>query len=274
MSEKTNRGYYILLKKLNDEMNNTEYTIQKLNNFKILLNKKLEEILDKNDFTNEIIISLIFNVLKKSYYLMGKDKNKSNISINEQVGNDRIVRKNSSLPQFNVQESDNSDIEKNPSTINNNNGIYDGSVIEESLNLALRFLAIPKKIENNQNEKIEKIEKIEEEQKDKNGKIFFLLSKNNNTPKPLKKDENGNSRKDEISINCMNFIYKFLEEPLLYQNKFQEAKTVILLFFILKLRKFYFKDFFTKKYYRRMLIYMNICFKINSTMLFAKIYIH
>jgi len=42
--------------------------------FKKLLNKKLEEILNNKDYTNDILITLIFNVLKKSYYLLRKNK--------------------------------------------------------------------------------------------------------------------------------------------------------------------------------------------------------
>lgn len=210
-------------------MNSSEFTIQKLNNFKSLLNKKLEDIFNKNDFSNEIIISFIFNVLKKSYYLLGKDKNRSNISINEQAG-PGLIRKNSSSPLLSIQDSDNSDNEKISKNMNN---IFDGSIIEDSINLGLKFLALPKKVETTNIS--EKIEKTEEDQKEKGTKIFFLLSKNNNPPKHVKKEESGGSfKKDEIAINCMNFIFKFIEEPLAYENKFNESKTVsnIFIYFI------------------------------------------
>lgn len=219
LTEKTNRGYYILLKKLNDEMNTTEYTNYKLNNFKMLLNKKLQDILDKNDFTNEIIINLILNVLKKSYYLLGKDKNKSNISMNEQIAKDSFMRKNSSSPQLNLNK-----INQDPSEIENdiNDNPNLNSVVEDSLNIAVRFLYVMGKKDHVQNEKIEK---IDEEQKDKGNKIFFLLSKNNNVQKNI------NTRKDEIPINCMNFLYKFIEEPIVYENKSHEIITVNFLIF-------------------------------------------
>lgn len=219
LSEKTNRGYYVLLIKLNDEMNTTEYTNHKLNNFKMLLNKKLQEILEKNDFTNEMIINLIFNVLRKSYYLLGKDKNKSNISVNEQLANDSFLKKNSFSPQLNLQQiiSDSSEIDNDF-----NNNINLNSVIEHSLNIVLKFLSIMDKKEPIQNEKIEK---NHDESKDKGGKIFFLLSKNNNIQK------NVNTRKDEIPINCMNFLNKFIEEPIVYENKMHETTTVNVLKF-------------------------------------------
>lgn len=210
-------------------MNTTEYTMQKLNSFKVILNKKLEEILNKNDFSNEILISLILNTLKKSYYLLGKEKIKTNNSSNDLLVNDKFLRKTNSVSQLYLQsESDASDAEK--TFINNNNGSYDGSVIEDSLNLALKFLMIPKNININQNERKEKNE-------DKNAKILFLLSKNNNTPKIPKKDEKVGSRRDEISINCMNIIYKFMEEPIIYENKSQQTKSVkfLLSLFYIKL---------------------------------------
>lgn len=218
-SEKTNRGYYILLKKLNDEMNTTEYTFQKLNNFKFLLNKKLRDIINKNDFTNEIIINLILNILKKSYYLLGKDKKKSNISNNEQLSNDSFLRKNSSSPQLNMEKinSDPSENENNAT----NNIINENSIVEDSLIIAIKILSL---LDNKGQVQNEKVEKNEDEQKDKNGKILFLLSKNNYAHK------NVNSRKDEIQINCMNFLYKFIEEPIFYENKNFETKTVIIFY--------------------------------------------
>lgn len=221
ISEKTNRGYYILLKKLNDEMSTTEYTNQKLNNFKMILNKKLLSILDKKDFTNELIINLILNVLKKSYYLYGKDKNKSNISANENIAKESLLRKNSSSPQINTCKI-NSETSELESDINNNHNINLYSLVEESLNIAFRILSIMDKKEQLQSEKADK---LEEEQKEKNGKIFLLLSKNNNVQKNL------STRNDEIPINCMNFLFKFLEDPIIYQNINDETTTVLLLLF-------------------------------------------
>lgn len=209
--EKTNRGYYILLKKLFQEMKTTEYTFQKLNKFKLLLNKKLEKILNNNEIKNEIIISLIFNVLKKSYYLIGKEKIKSNISLNEQVFDHKFIRKNLSSPLLNLHSL--TEVSENV----NNIGISDDSLVEVSLNLAFKFLMIPR---NNDNRKFDKIQRTEEDQKDKGEKIFFLLSKNNNTQKHV------SFRRDEISINCINFIFKFIEEPINYEDNYKEIKTV------------------------------------------------
>jgi len=204
-----------LLKKLKDEINTTEYTIQKLNYFKMILNGKLQLILEKNDFSNEIIINLVLNILKKSYYLQGKDKNKSNISINEQIANNPLIKKNPSSPQINNNKI-NSESYKNDNDFNNN--INFNSIVEDSLNIALRFLSAMDKKEQIQSEKTEK---IAEEQQEKNGKIFFLLSKNNNAQKIV------NSNNDEIPINCMNFLFKFIEEPISYENKNHQTTTVL-----------------------------------------------
>jgi len=192
-------------------MNTNEYTFQKLNKFKLILNKELEKILKNNDIKNEIIISLIFNVLKKSYYLLSKEKIKSNISLNEQVSDHKLIRKNLSSPLLNLQSL--SEI----SDYGNNFSLSDDSLVEESLNLAFKFLMIPR---NNDNLKFDKIQRTEDDQKEKGEKIFFLLSKNNNTQK------NVSIRRDEISINCINFIFKFIEEPINYENNFNEIKSV------------------------------------------------
>jgi len=56
------------------------------------------------------------------------------------------------------------------------------------------------------------------------------LSKNsNNISKNTLKDEKEKVRRDEISINCMNFIYKFTEEPIKYNNNYQKNKSVIMI---------------------------------------------
>ncbi len=176
--------------------------------FKKLLNKKLEEILNNKDYTNDILITLIFNVLKKSYYLLRKNK--------------LISSRNNSFASQSYLQSDSEYLSLDMNV--NHNCSYDSCIIEDSLILALKFLMIPK---NNINNQYEKQEKIEE---DKNAKILFLLSKNsNNISKNTLKDEKEKVRRDEISINCMNFIYKFTEEPIKYNNNYQKNKSVIMI---------------------------------------------
>jgi hypothetical protein len=247
-TEKSNKKFYILLKKLYNDINKLEYTIRKLNKFRNLLNKKLREIYEKNDFTNEIIISLIFDLIKKSYYLQGKEKNLMNSSFNVDIKTGKkIIAK--MLNKSNVK-IDISDISNNTNNSSNDSRVNYSEefesiieeecfILEESLNLAFKFLELTKKnelnyIENNNDNKINNINNKEillmmndfkpEEKTKKNEKDSYSYTYSNNNNNNI--INYLNFKQNEISINCINFIHKFMENPLKYINKNQIQTTV------------------------------------------------
>lgn len=178
LSEISNKNLYILLKKLSLEMNNSEYTLQKLNNFKLFLNSKLQEIISYKALFNSEIVVIIIEILKKTFLIVKKDKRKSiNFSMFEQK-KEKDLKKRISSPNISVENIEIIDIEfENPYILN-------GIILEHTLGLILELLTVPIKNDfskkmNNENLLISKIE--------------------------------------EIFINSNNFVIKFLDDPLRYQ---------------------------------------------------------
>ena len=187
LNEISNKNLYILLKKLSIEMNNSEYTLHKLNNFKLFLNSKLEEtILYKNLFNSEIIV-IILEILKKSFIMVKNDKRKSiNLSMFEQK-KEKDLKKRISSPNISVENIEINDIDyENPYFLN-------GIILEQTLGLVLELLSFPVKNNFSTNMNNEK----------------FLIGKI-----------------EEILVNSNNFVLKFLDDPLRYQYDQTIHKTV------------------------------------------------
>ena len=168
-------------------MNNSEYTLHKLNNFKLFLNSKLEEtILYKNLFNSEIIV-IILEILKKSFIMVKNDKRKSiNLSMFEQK-KEKDLKKRISSPNISVENIEINDIDyENPYFLN-------GIILEQTLGLVLELLSFPVKNNFSTNMNNEK----------------FLIGKI-----------------EEILVNSNNFVLKFLDDPLRYQYDQTIHKTV------------------------------------------------
>jgi hypothetical protein len=262
-TEKSNKKFYILLKKLYSDINKIEYTFRKLIKFRNLLNKKLKEIYEKNDFSNEIIISLIFDIIKKSYYLQGKEKKLSYSSSNSGIITEKKIvakmlnKSNSKLDLSEINLNNNTssnDIKFNHSEEFESIIEEESYILEESLKLAFIFLMLSNKndINTNKNSNTNFIENknniynnnkeflllmdnhdLKSEEKiiiKKNDIDFNSINKINNNKNNSKRDNNNynnsNYQQHEISINCINFIHKFMENPIKYINKNQIQTTV------------------------------------------------
>ena len=81
----SNQEFYILLKKVYQKLNMIEYNIEKMNIFKEKLNEILENLIECNNPSEVLLLPVIFNTLKRSFYKLRKEtlsllKNNSNES--------------------------------------------------------------------------------------------------------------------------------------------------------------------------------------------------
>lgn len=204
------------------------------------MNQKLEEFILNNDFSNEIIISLIFHILKKTYYTAGKEKNKSSKTV-DLLLNQTGLKKNISSPNLSTNKIEIPEIEKEIEISEN------VKIIEHSLNLAINFLTLANKEDlNNINFK-----------SDEESSSFNIDLDSNTIFKKNKKKEEINFKKDDISICTLNFLIKFMEDPIFYVIDPVNSKTVNNFFFIS----------------RPKFIYLNIFSKINFITLSYGVYI-
>ena len=69
----SNQEFYILLKKVYQKLNLSEYKIEKMNIFKEKLNIILENLIEYSNPSEVILIPVLFNVLKRSFYKLKKE---------------------------------------------------------------------------------------------------------------------------------------------------------------------------------------------------------
>jgi len=69
----SNQEFYILLKKVYQKLNLSEYNIEKMNLFKEKLNELLGNLIECSNPSEVILIPVLFNVLKRSFYKLKKE---------------------------------------------------------------------------------------------------------------------------------------------------------------------------------------------------------
>jgi len=194
----SNQEYYVLLKRVNQNLVLTEFTLEKMNIFKDKLINLLKKLAETSNPSDIILLPTIFFVLKRSFYKLKKDTKIMLRQMNSKNNfNDSFIRKNSNGSASNDK---NSNLNSNINNINSNSNNNEKS---------------------NPNNQILFKYKDENEKKNfvRNGELLLESMKISCNFLDVNIHE-------DISISALNYIYKFLEEPIYFEldNKIHVVK--------------------------------------------------
>jgi len=171
----SNQEFYVLLKKVNQNLVLSDFTLEKMNYFKEKLIFLLKRFLENSNPSDIILLPLIFFVAKRSFYKLKKPT----LMMLRQMSNNNQNNSNSNLVNENFSKLNNSGNnlgnERNFQTLKykdeneKKNYTRNGELLLESLNISFNFLDV-------------------------------ILH-------------------EDISISALNYIFRFLEEPLYFQNE-------------------------------------------------------